>query len=80
MGEGARVHVNGDIFGLHMNPHKFGFSTFKRRRPSGRIRSGVSIRHDAVNRDIFINTDKGAKPTSSLGLGWWENGPIQRGI
>ena len=56
--EGARVHVNGDIFGLHMNPHKL-VEHFKRRRRSGRIRSEVSIRHDAVNRDIFINTDKG---------------------
>tara|TARA_B100001121_G_scaffold183698_1_gene160390 strand:+ start:39649 stop:43326 length:3678 start_codon:yes stop_codon:yes gene_type:complete len=56
--EGARVHVNGDIFGLHMNPHKL-VEHFKRRRRSGRIRPEVSIRHDAVNRDIFINTDKG---------------------
>jgi DNA-directed RNA polymerase subunit B len=56
--EGARVHVNGDIFGLHMNPHKL-VEHFKRRRRSGRIRSEVSIRHDALNRDIFINTDKG---------------------
>ena len=56
--EGARVHVNGDIFGLHMNPHKL-VDHFKRRRRSGRIRPEVSIRHDAPNRDIFINTDKG---------------------
>ncbi len=56
--EGARVHVNGDIFGLHMNPHKL-VEHFKRRRRSGRIRPEVSIRHDAPNRDIFINTDKG---------------------
>ena len=56
--EGARVHVNGDIFGLHMNPHKL-VEHFKRRRRAGRIRSEVTIRHDAVNRDIFINTDKG---------------------
>ncbi|HIH81962.1 MAG TPA: DNA-directed RNA polymerase subunit B'', partial [Candidatus Thalassarchaeaceae archaeon] len=56
--EGARVHVNGDIFGLHMNPHKL-VEHFKRRRRSGRIRPEVSIRHDAINRDIFINTDKG---------------------
>jgi len=56
--DGARVHVNGDIFGLHMNPHKL-VDHFKRRRRAGRIRSEVTIRHDAVNRDIFINTDKG---------------------
>ena len=56
--EGARVHVNGDIFGLHMNPHKL-VEHFKRRRRSGRIRPEVSLRHDAPNRDIFINTDKG---------------------
>ncbi len=56
--EGARVHVNGDIFGLHMNPHKL-VEHFKRRRRSGRIRSEVTIRHDVLNRDIFINTDKG---------------------
>ncbi len=56
--DGARVHVNGDIFGLHMNPHKL-VDHFKRRRRSGRIRPEVCIRHDAPNRDIFINTDKG---------------------
>ncbi|HJM40930.1 MAG TPA: DNA-directed RNA polymerase subunit B [Candidatus Thalassarchaeaceae archaeon] len=56
--EGARVHVNGDIFGLHMNPHKL-VEHFKRGRRRGVIRSEVSIRHDAPNRDIFINTDKG---------------------
>ena len=56
--EGARVHVNGDIFGLHMNPHKL-VEHFKRGRRRGVIRPEVSIRHDAVNRDIFINTDKG---------------------
>jgi len=56
--DGARVHVNGDIFGLHMNPHKL-VDHFKRRRRAGRIRPEVTIRHDAVNRDIFINTDKG---------------------
>ncbi len=56
--EGARIHVNGDIFGLHMNPHKL-VAHFKRRRRRGLIRPEVSIRHDAVNRDIFINTDKG---------------------
>ena len=56
--EGARVHVTGDIFGLHMNPPKL-VEHFPRRRRSGRIRAEVSIRHDAPNRDIFINTDKG---------------------
>ena len=56
--EGARVHVNGDIFGLHMNPHKL-VDHIKRSRRRGRIRPEVSIRHDSVNRDIFINTDKG---------------------
>jgi DNA-directed RNA polymerase subunit B len=56
--EGARVHVNGDIFGLHMNPHKL-VEHFKRGRRRGSIRPEVSIRHDAPNRDIFINTDKG---------------------
>ena len=56
--EGSRVHVNGDIFGLHKNPHRL-VSHFKRRRRNGRIRPEVSIRHDSVNRDIFINTDKG---------------------
>ncbi len=56
--EGSRVHVNGDIFGLHKNPHRL-VQHFKRRRRNGRIRPEVSIRHDSVNRDIFINTDKG---------------------
>ncbi len=56
--EGARVHVNGDIFGLHKDPHKL-VAHFKRSRRRGRIRPEVTIRHDVINRDIFINTDKG---------------------
>jgi DNA-directed RNA polymerase subunit B len=56
--EGARIHVNGDIFGLHTKPHKL-VEHFKRRRRGGRIRPEVTIRHDVLNRDIFINTDKG---------------------
>jgi DNA-directed RNA polymerase subunit B len=56
--EGTRVHVNGDLFGLHKDAYRL-VAHFKRRRRSGRIRPEVSIRHDAYNRDIFINTDKG---------------------
>ena len=56
--EGSRIHVNGDIFGLHKNPTKLA-NQFKRRRRQGRIRSEVSIRHDSENRDVFINTDRG---------------------
>ena len=56
--DGSRIHVNGDIFGLHKRPHKL-VSQFKRRRRSGRIRPEVSIRHDHENRDVFINTDRG---------------------
>jgi DNA-directed RNA polymerase subunit B len=56
--EGARVHVNGDIYGLHKDPHKL-VAHFKRRRRRGHIRPEVTIRHDVINRDIFINTDKG---------------------
>jgi len=56
--DGSRIHVNGDIFGLHKRPQKL-VSQFKRRRRSGRIRPEVSIRHDLENRDVFINTDRG---------------------
>ena len=56
--DGSRIHVNGDIFGLHKRPNKL-VSQFKRRRRSGRIRPEVSIRHDTENRDVFINTDRG---------------------
>ena len=56
--EGSRIHVNGDIFGLHKSPHKL-VAQFKRRRRSGRIRPEVSIRHDSANRDVYINTDRG---------------------
>jgi len=56
--DGSRIHVNGDIFGLHKRPQKL-VSQFKRRRRSGRIRAEVSIRHDLENRDVFINTDRG---------------------
>ena len=51
--DGSRIHVNGDIFGLHKRPNKL-VSQFKRRRRSGRIRPEVSIRHDTENRDVFI--------------------------
>ncbi|DAC41188.1 MAG TPA: DNA-directed RNA polymerase subunit B [Candidatus Thalassarchaeaceae archaeon] len=56
--DGSRIHVNGDIFGLHKRPNKL-VSQFKRRRRSGRIRPEVSIRHDTENRDVYINTDRG---------------------
>ena len=56
--DGSRIHVNGDIFGLHKRPLKL-VSQFKRRRRSGRIRPEVSIRHDLENRDVYINTDRG---------------------
>ena len=56
--DGSRIHVNGDIFGLHKRPQKL-VSQFKRRRRSGRIRPEVSIRHDLENRDVYINTDRG---------------------
>ena len=56
--DGSRIHVNGDIFGLHKRPNKL-VSQFKRRRRSGRIRPEVSIRHDSENKDVFINTDRG---------------------
>ena len=56
--EGFRVHVNGDIFGLHKNASKL-VNQFKRRRRQGRIRPEVSIRYDGANRDVFINTDRG---------------------
>jgi len=56
--DGSRIHVNGDIFGLHKRPHKL-VSHVKRRRRQGKIRSEVSIRHDTENRDVYINTDRG---------------------
>ena len=56
--EGFRVHVNGDIFGLHKNATRL-VNQFKARRRQGRIRPEVSIRYDGANRDIFINTDRG---------------------
>ena len=48
---GSRIHVNGDIFGLHKRPNKL-VAQFKSRRRSGRIRPEVSIRHDSANREI----------------------------
>ena len=56
--EGSRIHVNGDIFGLHKDPNRL-VTQFKRRRRQGKIRPEVSLRHDSANRDIFINTDRG---------------------
>jgi len=56
--EGARVHVNGDIYGLHKSP-KLLVTQFKNARRRGIIRSEISIRFDEPNLDIFINTDRG---------------------
>ena len=56
--EGARIHVNGDIFGLHKDAHKL-VDRLKKNRRRGVIPPEVSIRHDAANKDVFINTDKG---------------------
>ncbi len=55
---GDRVHVNGDIYGIHDNGVNL-VNQFKNARRRGLIPPEVSIRHDAENRDIFINTDKG---------------------
>ncbi|MGA0380624.1 MAG: DNA-directed RNA polymerase subunit B'', partial [Candidatus Poseidoniaceae archaeon] len=56
--DGDRIHVNGDIYGMHKNGKNL-LSQFKNSRRRGTIPSEVSIRHDTENRDIFINTDKG---------------------
>jgi len=56
--EGARIHVNGDIYGTHKNGGRL-VEQFKQSRRRGRIPYEVSIRHDKENKDIFINTDKG---------------------
>ena len=56
--DGARVHVNGDIFGLHKRPDTL-VNQFKNARRRGIVRPEVSIRYDKENRDIFINTDRG---------------------
>ena len=56
--DGDRVHVNGDIYGIHKRGKKL-VDHFKSSRRRGVIPSEVSIRHDVANKDIFINTDKG---------------------
>ena len=56
--DGDRVHVNGDIYGVHKRGKNL-VTQFKNARRRGSIRPEVSIRYDAPNRDIFINTDKG---------------------
>ena len=56
--DGSRIHVNGDIFGLHKRPAKL-VQRIKASRRKGRLRPEVSIRHDSANRDVFINTDRG---------------------
>jgi len=56
--DGDRVHVNGDIYGMHKKGKNL-VNHFKNARRRGTIPSEVSIRHDLENRDIFINTDKG---------------------
>ena len=55
---GDRVHVNGDIYGIHDNGINL-VNQFKNARRRGLIPPEVSVRHDTENRDIFINTDKG---------------------
>ena len=56
--DGDRIHVNGDIYGIHKNGKNL-VRHFKSARRRGAIPSEVSIRYDNENRDIFINTDKG---------------------
>jgi DNA-directed RNA polymerase subunit B len=56
--DGDRVHVNGDIYGIHKRGKSM-VRQFKNARRRGAIRSEVSIRYDSENKDIFINTDKG---------------------
>jgi len=56
--DGDRIHVNGDIYGIHKRGKNL-VKQFKNARRRGSIRSEVCIRYDAVNKDIFINTDKG---------------------
>jgi len=56
--DGDRIHVNGDIYGVHKRGKNL-VTQFKNARRRGAIRSEVSIRYDNVNKDIFINTDKG---------------------
>ena len=56
--DGDRIHVNGDIYGIHKRGKNL-VTQFKNARRRGAIRSEVSIRYDNVNKDIFINTDKG---------------------
>ena len=55
---GDRVHVNGDIYGVHKRGANL-VKHFKSARRRGVIPSEVSIRFDKANNDIFINTDKG---------------------
>ena len=55
---GDRIHVNGDIYGIHKRGKNL-VTQFKNARRRGAIRPEVSIRYDAQNNDIFINTDKG---------------------
>ena len=50
--EGSRIHVNGDIFGLHKDAHRLA-ARLKARRRSGKIKPEVSIRHDSTNKDVF---------------------------
>ena len=56
--DGDRIHVNGDIYGIHKRGKNL-VKQFKNARRRGSIRPEVSIRHDITNKDIFINTDKG---------------------
>jgi len=56
--DGDRVHVNGDIYGIHKRGANL-IRHFKSARRRGAIPAEVSIRYDNENRDIFINTDKG---------------------
>ena len=54
--DGSRIHVDGDIFGLHKRPKSL-VNQFKNARREEEY-AQVSIRHDVENKDIFINTTK----------------------
>ena len=56
--DGDRIHVNGDLYGVHKRGKNL-VKEFKNARRRGNIPPEASIRHDIANREIFINTDKG---------------------
>jgi len=54
----ARIYLNGDLIGMHSNPHEL-VSKLRERRRKGLLHNEVNIRYDEHANDVILNCDCG---------------------